>query len=297
MNNLRYKSTFERILAASHEEIYVFDACTFKFLQVSQGSLKNLGYSKNEIHDLTPMDIKPEFTPTKFNQLVQPLYTGEKDLIYFETVHERKDGSVYDVDVRIQYIDDGDNPVFLALCRDITEEKLHEEELRYLAFRDPGTNLYNKRFFKEQLEVSVSRSNRDKLSFGLILLDLDNFNEINNTYGHVAGDALIKETGNRIDNVFTRRGDISARYGGDEFTILCFNMGPEMMSYKCEQLVKEIEKDFVYEGKTIPHSASVGLCYNNGGVTTTPDEMLECADEAMYAAKLNGKNQYKVKNI
>lgn len=291
---LRYQRTFERILEASHEEIYVFDARTFKFLQVSVGTLKNIGYSAEEIRTLTPIDIKPEFTATQFNQLVKPLIEGKKDILYFETTHERKDGSIYDVDIRLQYIGDTEVPVFLALVRDITEEKKHEEELRTLAFRDPGTNLYNKRFFLEQLEFSIGRAHRDNISFGLIVVDLDDFGRVNNEHGHLAGDELIREIALRIDHVFSRRGDITARYGGDEFTIICYNMGPEIMGYKCQQLVEEISKEFVYRGKVIPHSASVGLCIYDGNANLTVHDMIEKADAAMYEAKHAGKNQYKV---
>lgn len=283
---------YSRILQSSFEEIYIFNANTYLFTQVSEGVLNNLGYTEEEMFKMTPYGIKTNYDLASFDKMVQPLKNGDLDIIKFEATHKRKDGSTYCCDIRLQY-SGGEDPSFIALVTDISERKQYEEELKTQAFRDPGTNLYNKRFFQEQLEVSVNRAERDHAEFGLILIDLDDFSTVNNKYGHIAGDMLIKEIASRIDSVFSRRGDISARYGGDEFTILCYNMGPEMMGYKCQQLVDEISKEFNYEDTYIPHSASVGLCYYDGKEETTCKRLLECADKAMYAAKQAGKNQYK----
>ena len=86
--SLKNKNTFERILAASHEEIYLFTATTFKFIQVSQGTLSNLGYTDDEMLNLTPIDIKPMVSATEFKKIVEPLVSGEKEIIYFETIYK-----------------------------------------------------------------------------------------------------------------------------------------------------------------------------------------------------------------
>jgi len=286
---------YSRILQMSFEEIYIFDAKTFKFCQVSKGTSHNLGYSQMEIKKLTPWDIKPEFTKKQFIEHVQPLIDSDVELIKIETVHQRKDGSTYDVDIRLQYTG-GTDPVFIALVTDISDRKQYEEELKTLAFRDSDTNLYNKRFFAEQLDVSVNKANRDKHGFGLILIDLDDFSDVNNTYGHVVGDKLIKEIAKRIEKVFPRKGDIVARFGGDEFTVLCYNMDPKMLKKKCDQLVKRIARKFSIKKEVIPHSASVGLCIFDASEETTCKDLLNKADSAMYEAKAAGKNQYKVYN-
>lgn len=117
-------------LEKSLNEIYVFDAETLKFSFANQGALNNIGYSEQEIKELTPLDIKPEFTATKFNQLVNPLITKEKDKIIFFTNHRRKNGSLYPVEVHLQFVTESNNKRFLAVILDITERKKAEEELR-----------------------------------------------------------------------------------------------------------------------------------------------------------------------
>lgn len=119
-----------RILENSFDEIYVFDAETLKFIQVSRGALKNLGYSFEEIKTLTPTHIKPDLSPDEFSALLQPLHQDRQDLIVFETRHQRKDGSLYPVEVRLQLAKEERRPVFIAIILDITERKLAEQEIR-----------------------------------------------------------------------------------------------------------------------------------------------------------------------
>jgi len=288
----RIEKHFGKILQLSFEEIYIFNARTFLFETVSKGSLINLGYSPREIKKLRPWDIKPLFTEKQFKDFTRPLKEGKINLLKFETLHQRKDNSVYYVDIRLQYIDSPE-PMFIALVRDITEQHEYEEELRILALRDPGTNLYNKRFFLEELEMTINKSQRNNTGFGLIMIDLDDFSEVNNIYGHLVGDQLIAEIANRIQNVFPRRDDVVARYGGDEFAIICSNVGEEILKYKADMLVKEIAKPFYVNDEQVPHSASIGVCYCwNGKKISSSEEILNKADIAMYRAKSAGKNQY-----
>jgi PAS domain S-box-containing protein len=131
---------FNRILERSLNEIYIFDAGTLKFIKVNQGARDNLGYSMAELRELTPLDLKPEFSAERFSKLVHPLRTGGKAKIQFETVHKRKDGSLYPVEVHLQLSQDGPEPVFFAIILDITKRKQaeerelqHQRDLRFLA--------------------------------------------------------------------------------------------------------------------------------------------------------------------
>ncbi|MDP1707600.1 MAG: EAL domain-containing protein [Gammaproteobacteria bacterium] len=122
-----------RILDSSSNEIYVFDADTLNFLQVNQGALRNLGYTMEEMKAHTPLDIKPLLTRQNFEDLVTPLRQGISDLTMFETMHKRKDGSLYPVEVRIHFARNETRPVFAALIQDITARRRAEEELRLAA--------------------------------------------------------------------------------------------------------------------------------------------------------------------
>ena len=121
------------ILDNSQNEIYFIDAKTFQFKIVSQGALKNLGYTLEEILEKTADDIKPELSHDEFLKLVQPLYDNEVKHIHFETVHLRKNGTTYPVDVRLQLSNTDDESVFYAIVVDITERLKANEEIETLA--------------------------------------------------------------------------------------------------------------------------------------------------------------------
>ena len=119
-----------RILDRSFNEIYVFDAETLKLIQVSEGARENMGYTMEEFRNLTPYDIKPTFSEETFRALLAPLLSGERDHAVFETIHRRKDGSAYPVDVRLQ-LSSGETPrVFVGIVQDITDRKHAEYKLR-----------------------------------------------------------------------------------------------------------------------------------------------------------------------
>ena len=120
---------FGRLLHDSFNEIYLFDASTLHFIQASEGAQMNLGYSTDELKQLTPLDIKPLFTLESFEQMIAPLRNGERESLHFETVHRRKDGTIYPVEINLQLM--ASTATFLAIVQNITERKLAEVELQH----------------------------------------------------------------------------------------------------------------------------------------------------------------------
>jgi len=118
-----------RIVEQSISEIYMFDADTLHFISVNRGARENLGYTATELEGLTPLDLKPELTPERFEELVGPLRDGSEEAITFQTVHRRKDGSTYEVEVCLQLMARKTMSVFVANIMDITERKRTEREL------------------------------------------------------------------------------------------------------------------------------------------------------------------------
>ena len=114
---------FGRILDNSFNEIYVFNAETFKFTQVNVGACRNLKYSMKELTHLTPLDLKPEFSKETFEELISPLKTGQKPMVIFETLHKRKDETLYPVEIRLQLMKDESPPVFIAIVQNIAKRK------------------------------------------------------------------------------------------------------------------------------------------------------------------------------
>ena len=118
------------ILENSLNEIYIFDRQTLRFIQVNKGGRQNTGYSMDELRGMTPLDLKPEFNPESFKKLVSPLVDGGQEVVEFRTVHRRKDGSEYPVEVHLQISDEGGREVFAAIILDITEREKSEERIR-----------------------------------------------------------------------------------------------------------------------------------------------------------------------
>lgn len=118
-----------QIFNESLNEIYVFDASTFKFVNVNYGAQQNIGYSLEELKNRTPADIKPDFDSEKFRQLVKPLIDGAEQKMEFETTHQRHDGTTYPVEVHLQLSNIGNRKVFVAIIIDITERKTYTEKL------------------------------------------------------------------------------------------------------------------------------------------------------------------------
>jgi len=123
-------SRLSNILEHSFDEIYIIDGDTLRFLQVSKGALMNLGYSMEEMREMTPVHLKPDFTEKMFDDLIAPLRTGEKQQLVFGTRHQRKDGSHYPVEVRLQFSGEGKEAVFFAFILDLTEREQAEDEMR-----------------------------------------------------------------------------------------------------------------------------------------------------------------------
>jgi PAS domain S-box-containing protein len=116
---------FSRILEGSLNEIYIFDAKTLRFVEVNLGARENIGYSIKELINLTPLDLKHNFTTEEFEKLLSPLRMGEKEKIQFTTVHFRKDGTQYPVEAHLQLMTDG-TPLFVAIILDITKRRAAE---------------------------------------------------------------------------------------------------------------------------------------------------------------------------
>ncbi len=123
----------DTILDDSVNERYIFEENTLRILHVSRGAGNNLGYTMDELRHLTPLNLMPDFTGDQFAALLQPLRTGERDRISFETFHGRKDGTRYPVEVRVQVLRFGGPPAFVATIQDVTERKQTDEMIQGIA--------------------------------------------------------------------------------------------------------------------------------------------------------------------
>lgn len=168
----------------------------------------------------------------------------------------------------------------------LTYDKLHED-----ANTDGLTKCYNKKYFNDALEQEVKKSKVTGKPLTLIIFDLDHFKKVNDVYGHDAGDYVLKEKARLIRDQGIRQGDIFARYGGEEFTIILPNTNLKQGFEIAERLRKLIEKhDFIYEGKRLPITSSIGIADYRQGISNGTD-LFKRADSAVYKSKEGGRNQ------
>jgi diguanylate cyclase (GGDEF)-like protein len=165
------------------------------------------------------------------------------------------------------------------LRRQLLEKQDHYSILRNLAMIDPLTGLYNRRFAEQRLAAEVARSERRGHPLTVLTLDLNNFKEINDTYGHPAGDQVLQEFASRLNNVI-RGSDLAVRLGGDEFLVVLPECTLEQLKLVLERL-SSFELD--WQGQKIPVTFSAGWKdYEKGD---RPEEMLAGADQALYTNK------------
>lgn len=130
---LKQQNRLHRTIAASLNEIYLFDADSLRFCFVNRGALVNLGYTMDEMQAMTPLDLKPEFSLPSFEALINPLRRHELPMVNFETVHKRKDGSLYPIEVHLQLFENEDERYFHAVIMNITDRVAAEQQIKLAA--------------------------------------------------------------------------------------------------------------------------------------------------------------------
>jgi two-component system, cell cycle response regulator len=159
------------------------------------------------------------------------------------------------------------------------------------ASRDALTQVYNKRFFLEQLQSEFAYAARHGTELSLLMFDIDHFKQINDTRGHLAGDHVLSELSRAVTPAI-RTEDIFARYGGEEFVILSRTTPRAACRVVAERVRKTIEQHpFVFEGTRIPVTVSLGIGSLPDPGITTPEALLGMADKALYDAKRGGRNR------
>ena len=164
------------------------------------------------------------------------------------------------------------------------------KEVKLRADRDALTRIYNRHSFDERLVYEIKRRRRYRHDLSLLMLDLDHFKTVNDTYGHKAGDMVLRKVGDILTNTF-RTTDLPARYGGEEFVVLLPHTTEEA-AWKLAERVRAVveECSFDFDGQKFTVTASIGVATVEGGALTSDDELIVKADKALYQAKNNGRN-------
>jgi diguanylate cyclase (GGDEF)-like protein len=164
-------------------------------------------------------------------------------------------------------------------------------DVYHRATRDPLTNAFNRRQFDELFQRELSFQRRGTQGLGLLMLDIDFFKKINDSFGHLAGDEVLREMARRVRSCI-RNEDVFSRLGGEEFAVLVRSDNPEGVTALGERIRLSLESQpATFEGRAIPFTASVGCTFLEPKAVTTSDVLLQSADEALYEAKHAGRNR------
>jgi diguanylate cyclase (GGDEF)-like protein/PAS domain S-box-containing protein len=276
------------MLSRTRNAIIITDA-TGKVTEFNEFAERISGFTREEI---IGRDIfKSPITGDYFNEVIHSKKKYKDIEMKFENNNGERIICLFDA----QPIYDNKNSKIIgafAQFRDITERYLMEEKYNYLAFHDELTGLPNRRYFYNALNKLLD-DEKDIKDIALLLIDLDRFKIINDTFGHSNGDKVLEEVTERVKECL-RPEDLVARISGDEFIILLKNIkGEDEATKVADQIVKQFNKPFTINNNQFHTTASLGIAiYQNDG-TNIEDYMVQ-VDAAMYKAKSQGKNGYTV---
>ena len=251
------------------------------------------GYGREEAMGKNPRFLQSGQThPETYRQLWDTLTAGQ--IWAGELQNRRKDGRLYWEETRISPIMDETGQIthYVGIKFDITDQKEHQEHLAHLAHYDVLTNLPNRLLLADRLHQHMAQSLRHRQRLAVAFLDLDGFKSINDTYGHDTGDAVLVAIGRKL-RLVTRDADTIARLGGDEFALVL----PELSrTEECvpllERVLNAMSSSIHIGGQELTVTASLGVTFYPQAEDVDGDQLLRQADQAMYQAKLAGKNRY-----
>ena len=219
----------------------------------------------------------------------QELHTIESDIIEFSITDNET--SFFEASISPVFAEDREVKAKIILFREITDSVVLMKQLENAAYLDALTGLYNRKHFSELAVIDIERALRSNQSIYMVMLDLDFFKRVNDTYGHAAGDAVLKTTAGIIRQTI-RSYDLLGRYGGEEFVLLITNLD-EQEAYKLMERIREnMENNIIhYEENEINITCSIGLAKFEE--SDTLETSVKKADEALYTAKHSGRNNVK----
>jgi diguanylate cyclase (GGDEF)-like protein/PAS domain S-box-containing protein len=279
------------VYQAISEAIIVADADN-RIVAVNPAFTRLTGYSEEEAIGKTTSLLKSGRQNAEFyRQMWHALdTTGHWQ---GEIWNRRKNGETYIewLSISTIYDDQGQVRRRVAMFSDLTEQKRNEAAIWRQANYDTLTNLPNRSLFYDRLRQELKATRRDGHALALMLIDLDHFKEVNDTFGHAVGDQLLVETARRI-GACIRETDTLARLGGDEFTVILPGLADTNRIERVAQDVIDVVVRPYYLGNEVAHvSASIGITLSPSDALDV-EALMSNADQAMYAAKSQGRNRY-----
>lgn len=297
--NVRRQSDAKLQLAASvfshaREGIVITDA-DGHIIEVNDAFTRITGYPRNEVLGRNPRILSSGRHDRAFyDEMWRDLRT--RGYWEGEVWNMRKSGQEYAQSLAIAAVRGSDQQTshYVALFSDITRQKDNEQQLRHIAHFDPLTGLPNRVLLADRLEQAIVRVRRSGLPLALAYIDLDGFKSVNDVHGHDVGDQLLVTLAARMKDCL-REGDTVARLGGDEFVAVLADLSNQSTAKDLiDRLLSVIAQPVKVDGVVVQVSGSIGISHYPQSDDVDPDQLLRQADQAMYQAKVAGKNRYHI---
>ncbi len=265
-----------------------------RWLRVNRYLREMLGYTEAELVQLRFMDITHPDDQAASLDRMERLLSGEIADYAMEKRYRRKNGDIVWglLTVALARDDAGKPDYFITVIEDVTQRKIDEARIEFLAYHDALTSLPNRALIADRVTLAIAEASRTGMGLALLFLDLDHFKEINDTFGHNIGDELLIQVTKRL-KASLRAGDTVGRLGGDEFLIIIANIvgkepAPAVMA-AIDKIFDHLEAPFYVDGAELSVTASIGIAvFPEEG--SDFDTLLRKADTAMYSAKRSGRN-------
>jgi diguanylate cyclase (GGDEF)-like protein/PAS domain S-box-containing protein len=281
----RREADFRLLFAGNPHPMWVQERTTMSIIEVNDAAIAAYGYSRDEFLGMRA-DALEAFP-------VLCASAGDDDVMVVETTHRLSTGALIDVELVAHEIDFAGSRALLVTAKDVTSRKEAEAKLAHQALHDSLTGLPNRTQLDNHLRDALARSAHLNHKVAVLFLDLDRFKVINDSLGHHVGDQLLISVAERISSVL-RPGDIAARFGGDEFVVVCgMTDHVDDAVAVAERLTRVLSQPFSLRGELIFVTVSIGIAVADGP-NSEPDALVRDADAAMYSAKDRGRGRYGV---
>ena len=281
-----------KVFEHSGEAIMITDAAN-RIVTVNAAFTRLTGYTLDEVRGENPRILAAQRTPA---ETYRAMWSALQESGYWqgELWDRSKDGHVYPKWASISLIRNpaGEVTHHVASFLDTSERKAAEEHISRLAHHDPLTGLFNRFSLHQRLEQALLTAQREGMEVAVMLIDMDRFKSINDTLGHPAGDALLIEVAQRLQDT-VRESDIVARLGGDEFVVVLTGVESGMLAGASisGKILHRLEQPYAYKDKLLHSTPSIGLSiYPADGDSV--ETLMKHADLAMYSAKERGRNTF-----
>ncbi|WP_428427848.1 diguanylate cyclase domain-containing protein [Pararhizobium sp.] len=284
----RREESFRLLFDANPMPMMVCDAATLDIVAVNSAAVRLYGFPVEAMLQKSVTDFHAGGEGERLGTMLRGL---EGDCEARTVWHQKAaDGTEHHVLIYVRIINEGPSRRLLLTIADVSDRIRAEAHATHLAHHDPLTGLPNRMQFRQKLESALVRAARDGQELAVHYLDLDGFKPVNDTFGHAAGDMLLKQVAERLKSVLLN-GDLVARLGGDEFAILQHASAAKVADI-ADSCILALGKPFGIADRQIGISVSIGIAVapDNG---FDPDELMSAADTALYQAKASGKSTWR----